>query len=173
MQTSVAPAAFSPHVPGTLDQVRVLETMGLIVVDVARLGSAQLVLGNFSHFFSVITYTFLPPDFSCRQFDRTSEMALAARQEDSVAPGPAESFAYLSKEGRPPSRIPSLLHQVLQVFLTEIVPSLLFKAWLLLRQAGVIFSPSLLIPNFLFQFLVSINDELRLIYDAHQALDRQ
>ena len=60
MQTSVAPAAFSPHVPGTLDQVRVLETMGLIVVDVARLGSAQLVLGNFSHSFPVITYTFYP-----------------------------------------------------------------------------------------------------------------
>ena len=60
MQTSVAPAAFSPHVPGTLDQVRVLETMGLIVVDVARLGSAQLVLGNFSHSSPVITYTFYP-----------------------------------------------------------------------------------------------------------------
>ena len=102
MQTSVAPAAFSPHVPETQDQVRVLETMGLIVVDVARLGSAQLVLGNFSHFFCNYLHL-LPPDFSCRQFDRTSEMALAARREDSVAPGPAESFAYLSKEGRPPS----------------------------------------------------------------------
>ena len=60
MQTSVAPAAFSPHVPETQDQVRVLETMGLIVVDVARLGSAQLVLGDFSHSFSVITYTSYP-----------------------------------------------------------------------------------------------------------------
>ena len=60
MQTSVAPAAFSPHVPETLDQVRVLETMGLVVVDVARLGSAQLVLGDFSHSIPVITYTFTP-----------------------------------------------------------------------------------------------------------------
>ena len=47
MQTSVAPAAFSPHVPETQDQVRVLETMGLIASDQARLGSAQLVLGDF------------------------------------------------------------------------------------------------------------------------------
>ena len=60
MQTSVAPAAFSPHIPETLDQVRVLETMGLIVVDVARLGSAQLVLGDFSLSLPVITYTFYP-----------------------------------------------------------------------------------------------------------------
>ena len=47
MQTSVAGATFSPHVPETQDQARVLETMGLIVSDLARLGSAQLVLGDF------------------------------------------------------------------------------------------------------------------------------
>ena len=61
MQTSVAGATFSPHVPETQDQVRVLETMGLIASDLARLGSAQLVLGDFSHYsFPVITSTFSP-----------------------------------------------------------------------------------------------------------------
>ena len=61
MQTSVAGATFSPHVPETQDQVRVLETMGLIASDQARLGSAQLVLGDFSHYsFPVFTSTFSP-----------------------------------------------------------------------------------------------------------------
>ena len=103
MQTSVAGAALSHHVPESQDQVQVIETMELIAGDLARLGSAQLVLGDFSHYgFSVYTSTF-SLDFSCRQFDRNSEMASAARQRDSVAPlGLATSFAHLAKEERTP-----------------------------------------------------------------------
>ena len=119
MQTSVAGAAFSPHVSETQDRVQVIETMELIAVDLARLGSAQLVLGDSSHYgFPVYTSTF-SLDFSCRQFDRASAMASAARQRDSVAPlGLATSFSHLGKEERTPRLYTLITFSSFQVYLT-------------------------------------------------------